>query len=597
MATSRGDVRIWQRAAVLGSLWASVEIVVGSFLHNLNVPFAGSVLAAFGVAVMTAGHRASPRRGLIWRAALVCALMKSVSPSAVILGPMVGIVTEGLLLQAAVALLGANVLGYAVGGALAVSFAQKILSALIAFGPDVVRLYVEAYNYASRSLGVSRFGPFDLVILLLVVECVLGVAAAVAGVRLGRVASRAGGAGSGTREGEQRGVPEQRTGINGCEAGGRIVASAAGKRAISAAFTWSIPNLVAFSSGLVGGMVLLGALTRAFGAAYVAAYGLLVFRTYPGAVVRLKRPMFWVQVAGVMLLAGLLLGGARSGMAGLLQGLNAGTDMVLRATLVVLGFTAVSVELRNPVILAWLERRRFRGLSDALGLAFGALPAFTAALADQRSFWRRPLAGLADLVRLADAVYESHEIPSENLIILTGETGSGKTTWAGEIVRALRNRGVKVGGVLATGLLTGARRSGFDITDLSTGRTVPLCREGDAGIGAEQRWSRFTFAREGLELGREALMVRGPSADVIVVDEVGPLELTGGGWAESLDALAGHFRGQILVVARFAVVEAVRARWGGVTTPVCRVGIDSPDDVAEIVVTRLAVTSIAPNPA
>ncbi len=43
--------------------------------------------------------------------------------------------------------------------------------------------------------------------------------------------------------------------------------------------------------------------------------------------------------------------------------------MVLRATLVVLGFTAVSVELRNPVILAWLERRRFRGLSDALGVA------------------------------------------------------------------------------------------------------------------------------------------------------------------------------------------------------------------------------------
>ena len=141
-------MRVWQRAAILGSLWASVEIIVGSFLHNLNLPFAGSVLAAFGVIVMTAGHRATPERGLIWRAALVCALMKSVSPSAVILGPMVGIVMEGLLLQSSVSLLGGNLAGYAIGGALAVSWSlvQKILSALIAFGPDVVRLYVEAVH-------------------------------------------------------------------------------------------------------------------------------------------------------------------------------------------------------------------------------------------------------------------------------------------------------------------------------------------------------------------------------------------------------------------------------------------------------------------
>jgi nucleoside-triphosphatase THEP1 len=589
MAKAAGDQRIWQRAAVLGSLWASVEIVVGSFLHNLNVPFAGSVLAAFGVAVMTAGHRASPQRGLIWRAALVCALMKSVSPSAVILGPMVGIVTEGLLLQAAVALLGANPAGYVVGGALAVSwsFAQKILSALIAFGPDVVRLYVEAYHYASRSLGVSRFGPFDLVVLLLVVECTLGVAAAVAGMRLGRLAAAAGGAGPDVRTSEPSGVLPGQAAMGSRQAGGRAAASVQAGRATSAEIEWSIPKLVAFSAGLVGGMILLGALELAFGAAFVAAYAVVVFRTYPRAVTRLKRPGFWIQVAGVVLLAGLLLGGARGGTAGLIQGLHAGAEMVLRATLVVLGFTAVSVELRNPVILAWLERRRFRGLSDALGVAFAALPAFTAALADQRSFWRRPLAGLANLVRLADGMYEPQGTARDGLVILTGETGSGKTTWAGEIVGVLRARGVTVGGVLATGLLTDTRRTGFDVTDLSTGRTVPLCREGNAGGSAGQRWGRFTFTREGLELGREALTVRSRSADVIVVDEVGPLELAGGGWAEALDALAGGFGGQILVIARLAVVDAVTARWGAAATPVFRVGIDRPDRVADVVMQRL----------
>jgi hypothetical protein len=46
---------------------------------------------------------------------------------------------------------------------------QRMLTALIAFGPDVVRLYVEAYT-ASRSLGVTRFGPFDLIATLIAAD-------------------------------------------------------------------------------------------------------------------------------------------------------------------------------------------------------------------------------------------------------------------------------------------------------------------------------------------------------------------------------------------------------------------------------------------
>jgi hypothetical protein len=33
---------VWLKAAVLGGLWASVEIIIGSFFHNLRLPFAGT---------------------------------------------------------------------------------------------------------------------------------------------------------------------------------------------------------------------------------------------------------------------------------------------------------------------------------------------------------------------------------------------------------------------------------------------------------------------------------------------------------------------------------------------------------------------------
>ena len=99
-----------------------------------------------------------------------------------------------------------------------------------------------------------------------------------------------------------------------------------------------------------------------------------------------------------MLLAGLVFGGVRHGLSGLAEGLAAGAAMALRATMVLFGFTAISVELRNPSILAFVERRKLRGLSDALGVAFGILPAFTAALAARRQAWRQPGRVLAELL-------------------------------------------------------------------------------------------------------------------------------------------------------------------------------------------------------
>ncbi|RPH94809.1 hypothetical protein EHM69_06280, partial [candidate division KSB1 bacterium] len=102
---------VWLHAAVLGSVWASIEIIVGSFLHNLRVPFTGTTLTAVGVCLLVAGQYFWPDRGIIWRAGVICALMKSVSPSAVLLGPMIGILTESLMLQLAVGILGRNPLG------------------------------------------------------------------------------------------------------------------------------------------------------------------------------------------------------------------------------------------------------------------------------------------------------------------------------------------------------------------------------------------------------------------------------------------------------------------------------------------------------
>ncbi len=98
---------VWLKAAVIGSVWGASEIVIGSFLHNLRIPFSGNLLTAIGIIIMIAGHRLWPERGLFWRAGLICAAMKTLSPSPVIFGPKLTIFMQSVSMQIGV-LLGGN---------------------------------------------------------------------------------------------------------------------------------------------------------------------------------------------------------------------------------------------------------------------------------------------------------------------------------------------------------------------------------------------------------------------------------------------------------------------------------------------------------
>ena len=537
---------LWLKAAVVGSLWASVEIVVGSFLHNLRVPLAGSLLAATGAGLLTGAHQIWPQRGLFWRAGLICALMKSISPTAVVLGPMIGIFAESLLLEAATRLLGRTWLGYAVGGALAVSSTlfQKIAGFIITFGLNIVALYVKVVEFAARSLRVTSLGPLEVLAALLTIDVLLGVGVALAAVRVGKKVQR-------TTALPLPGLPQEEPAWHGFK--------------LDASQRFSVPLLFGDLAGLAAGLLFLQAYSLWAALLFVAAFTGWVGYRYRTSLRRFRRARLWIEMAALMLLSGLLLGAGQNGGRWTWNGLREGLEMIVRAWLVIAGFAAVSVELRNPRIIEWFTRRRMRAFSDALGVAFEALPAFAAALAQQRQFVRRPLLALSQLLGHADAwlrSYQRKQAPQPRVLILAGDPGQGKTRLATEIVRHLRDRGIVVGGVLAPGFWRDGERWGFDVVDVLDGRTESLCRKDapqqDVAAGP------FHFLPEGLQFGRDALSVerlQTAGADVVIVDEVGPLELSAAGWAEALDTLAEHWRGPMLWVVRRALVNKVAARW------------------------------------
>ncbi len=398
---------IWLKAAVSGGLWASVEIILGSFLHNLRVPMAGSILASFGIILMIAFHRVWPERGLIWRAGLICALMKSVSPSAVILGPMTGIMLEALLLEAGIALIGKNIAGYMAAGALALFSAllHKLFSLLLLYGLNILTIYLNLFHFASRQINIQEADPWQLITAVGVLYLLFGALAALAGYFVGGRAARSAGPANPKPANPKPAHP----GTAQAETAHQTVplAVSQGKATPPDIFTpsstrFSLSLFILHLVAIPVGLMLVNFSHRGFAYPLIAAYSIFCLLRYRNIIRRFRKPLFWFQLLVIVLLASVFLDGFDPETATINWGgvLN-GVDMNIRAILVVTGFSALSTELRNPLITAFLVRKGLRQLYMAISLAFGALPAMMEEISRPGRFFTSPFSSLREMVAKA----------------------------------------------------------------------------------------------------------------------------------------------------------------------------------------------------
>ncbi len=147
-----------------------------------------------------------------------------------------------------------------------------------------------------------------------------------------------------------------------------------------------------------------------------------------------------------------------------------------------------------------------------------------------------------------------------HLFLITGLSGAGKTTWCGEVVQRARARGLRVAGLWSPAVLADGRKIGIDMVDLHTleRRRLANLRGKEATAVSTIQWA---FDEAVIAWGN-AVLAHLPESDLLVIDELGPLEfMRGEGLLAGLQVIDnGRYR-VACVVIRPSLLPEAQARW------------------------------------
>jgi nucleoside-triphosphatase len=190
----------------------------------------------------------------------------------------------------------------------------------------------------------------------------------------------------------------------------------------------------------------------------------------------------------------------------------------------------------------WAALRRVPALAEVL-------LAHTARVADQAAA-AAALRGHAALGRFPRA--GDNKVAT---VVVTGHPGSGKTPLVEAVATRLQEQGTPVAGFVQPAIIESGEKAGFSLRDVGSGATARLARRVEPGTG--RHGTSYSFFDEGFELARRALQSV-EAGSVLIVDELGPVELRGGGhWPAVQRALVRAELAGMVVVVRRSLVPAL----------------------------------------
>ncbi len=136
--------------------------------------------------------------------------------------------------------------------------------------------------------------------------------------------------------------------------------------------------------------------------------------------------------------------------------------------------------------------------------------------------------------------------------LFSGPIQAGKTSFLRQILPELQKQGLRVNGILSLAHFQGGELRGYNAFDLQNQKTFPLLR-----IHPAKNWLRvgsFGMIPEGLNQAEQAIL-RFQGSDLTIIDEIGPLELSGSGFWPSFCRLREQNQPTLVVVRESLVLR------------------------------------------
>jgi nucleoside-triphosphatase THEP1 len=149
------------------------------------------------------------------------------------------------------------------------------------------------------------------------------------------------------------------------------------------------------------------------------------------------------------------------------------------------------------------------------------------------------------------------------ILVLTGPVHSGKTTFLRGLLPDLEASGVSVCGYLSITVMKEGEIVGYDLFDIKERQLTPFLRT--YGEDGWQKVGSYFFLPRGLEAATSAIL-GSKRGELLIVDEVGPMEIAGRGVWPALSQALSRFSSNCLLVVRKPLLDDLRLRLG--RTPV-----------------------------